>query len=61
MQETSGLLPHQAILDTFPDAVVWLLPVSNTEGDVDDFRVVYANNRAVEGLDHDATSIGAHL
>lgn len=45
------------ILDLLPDAIIWVRPVFGEAGDVEDFEVVYANQSAIEVVNHPVGSL----
>ncbi len=41
-----------SILDALPDTIVWMYPIYNSNGTIEDFEVRYANQAAKEGSTH---------
>jgi len=50
--ETANPSLTDSVLNVHPDAMVWVSPVSDTNGVITDFEVGYANKAANEGINH---------
>ena len=45
------------ILDLLPDAIIWVYPVTGSNGEVEDFQVGYSNRSADTGINHPKGSL----
>ncbi|HEX2533142.1 MAG TPA: PAS domain-containing protein [Chitinophagaceae bacterium] len=45
------------VLDQLPDAIIWVYPIRNSNGSVEDFEVRYSNKAADEGVNHPEGSL----
>lgn len=46
-----------SILDSIPDAIIWVCPHFDTEGTIEDFDVLYSNKSADEAIQHPKGSL----
>lgn len=52
MSQTIDTSFSAGILEVLPDGVVWVIPVLNNEGAIEDFQIQFANSMAIEATGH---------